>query len=125
MAVSHALIVISPTQLKLATVLVGINFGGMFACAPVITGELFGHAHFGVSNTQQQHPFCVSKDSPLVLFSVRLRTFTHSSSFLIVGASRLLLVESHTVSQSLPHAWSIAPLQAPFHFTPHQVVYWS
>ena len=38
---------LAPSRILLATFLVGTAFGGMFACAPVITGELFGHQHFG------------------------------------------------------------------------------
>jgi predicted MFS family arabinose efflux permease len=49
MAASHLLLAVAPTQLLAATILIGINFGGMFAVAPVITGELFGHAHLGTN----------------------------------------------------------------------------
>lgn len=49
MAASHLLLALGPAHLLPATLLIGFNFGGMFACAPVITAERFGHKHFGTN----------------------------------------------------------------------------
>ena len=49
MMLGHLIMATKPTLLLVATVVVGFNFGGMFACAPVITGEYFGHKHLGTN----------------------------------------------------------------------------
>lgn len=38
MCLSHALVFLQPSRLVLASVVIGLNFGGMFALAPIILG---------------------------------------------------------------------------------------
>ena len=49
MLCSHALLAILPEQLFFASITIGFFFGGMFALAPIIIGDLFGHVHFGTN----------------------------------------------------------------------------
>lgn len=49
MGIGHLTVVLFPTQLLLATIVIGFSFGGMFAIAPVITSEQFGNKHFGTN----------------------------------------------------------------------------
>lgn len=49
MLVSNLLMALAPAQILAGTVLIGFNFGGMFAIAPVLVAEQFGHRHFGTN----------------------------------------------------------------------------
>ena len=47
--IAHLTVFSAPSQLILASVLLGLSFGGLFACGPVLVTELFGRAHFGMN----------------------------------------------------------------------------
>eukprot|EP00039_Didymoeca_costata_P002473 m.60439 g.60439 ORF g.60439 m.60439 type:complete len:509 (-) comp11321_c0_seq1:53-1579(-) len=49
MTLSSFLVIVAPSQILITTILVAVNFGGMFAIAPVITAETFGYKHFGTN----------------------------------------------------------------------------